>query len=423
MMQSASTHPMRQQADGSTDDGGVIVPQKKEEEVANFLLLLKNRSPTPEPQQAPSLVHSLSEDSSSRCSSHHYHHPPPHHAHPPTRQQQLHPETKGPYHSYHYPAPYGYQQHLDRPHYVDQPQNLHHHHQPPHVPMTNTSTPPPTTSSLSSCTDNVAWENLLSNSPLVFLKDRDLVPDSLFVAMAQMKPCSLTMADRVGCYKSRELGFIGMCCKHCGGQPGFGRYYPNSVRSLAQTTTSQTILKHIGSKCRFCPPHVRNAVQDLMRQQAAREGSGNTGRGSASTEGSSSPSSSRPRYGSRKIFFQRVWSRLHGDGSGAGPSNRNVSGGVIGPTKNSNISKDHHDDDDSTKNTVPDDISHQTPSDLDEESSSLGTAGSSELHDHHHHHLELSVKTNYKRKSRFGALPMTGKRVKVTSPHHRLTAD
>lgn len=142
----------------------------------------------------------------------------------------------------------------------------------------------------------MSWDMLLGDSNLVFMKDKDLVPDALFVAMAQMKSCQLTQADRVGCYKNREIGFTGMCCKHCGGQPGFGRYYPNSVRSLAQTTTSQTILKHIGSKCRFCPPHVRQAVLELQRQQAAKEGL----------------SSHRPRYGSRKIFFQRMWARLHG---------------------------------------------------------------------------------------------------------------
>jgi hypothetical protein len=143
---------------------------------------------------------------------------------------------------------------------------------------------------------DVSWELLLGDGKLVFMKDRDLVPDALFVAMAQMKSCKLTQADRVGCYKNRELGFLGMACKHCGGQPGFGRYYPNSVRSLAQTTTSQTILKHIGTKCRFCPPHVRQAVLELQRQQAAKEGI----------------AAGRPRYGSRKIFFQRMWARLHG---------------------------------------------------------------------------------------------------------------
>jgi len=131
---------------------------------------------------------------------------------------------------------------------------------------------------------------------LVLPKDRKLIPAALFVALGQMKPCRLTQSDRVGCYKTRDIGFLGMCCKHCGGQPGFGRYFPNSVRSLAQTTTSQTILKHIGGKCRFCPPNVRKAVLELQRQQAHKE----------------HLSTGRPRYGSRKIFFQRMWSRLHG---------------------------------------------------------------------------------------------------------------
>jgi hypothetical protein len=151
------------------------------------------------------------------------------------------------------------------------------------------------------------------SNPLVQLKDRDFVPDSLFVAMLQMKVCYLTQADRVGCYKTRDLGFIGMCCKHCNGQPGFGRYFPNSVRSLAQTTTSQTILKHIASKCRFCPPNVREVVVELQRQQTIRDALAvaNGGSSDSTPNVAGTTSTTRPRYGSRKIFFHRVWSRLH----------------------------------------------------------------------------------------------------------------
>jgi hypothetical protein len=144
-------------------------------------------------------------------------------------------------------------------------------------------------------TMGISWESLIEGSQLVSMSDRELVPDALFVSMAQMKPCVLTESDRVGCYKSRPEAFAGLCCRHCGGQPGFGKYFPETVRSLAQTTTSQTILKHIGSKCRFCPPFIRQAVLELQRQQTLKE----------------SGSSSRPRYGSRKIFFQRIWGRLH----------------------------------------------------------------------------------------------------------------
>ena len=58
------------------------------------------------------------------------------------------------------------------------------------------------------------------------------------------------------------------------------------------------MLKHIAQKCRFCDPAVRSAVLQLQQIQAAREGL----------------ASGRPRYGSRKIFFQRIWARLHGVG-------------------------------------------------------------------------------------------------------------
>jgi len=46
----------------------------------------------------------------------------------------------------------------------------------------------------------------------------------------------------------------------------------------------------------MCPPTVRKAVLELQRQQAHKE----------------HLNSGRPRYGSRKIFFQRMWARLHG---------------------------------------------------------------------------------------------------------------
>lgn len=144
---------------------------------------------------------------------------------------------------------------------------------------------------------NVDYDDLIAGSCLVDSTDRELVPPTLFVAMAQMKPCTLSHADRVGSYKSREIGFTGMSCKFCGGQPGFGRFFPASIRSLAQTTTSQTIVKHISTKCHHVPSDIRKVVLDLQHYQITQEG----------------VSSSRPRYGSRKIFFERIWSRLHGE--------------------------------------------------------------------------------------------------------------
>jgi hypothetical protein len=166
----------------------------------------------------------------------------------------------------------------------------------------------------------------LLESTLVLPKDRELIPASVFVAMTQLKPCRVTRQDRIGSYKNREVGFLGLCCKHCGGtspkktrlrrslfclyhkgvspphlafcavtgQPGFGRYFPAKVRSLAQSTTTQTIFKHLTRNCRFIPFEIRNALIELQRQE------------------DTPVIQERRRYGSRKVFFQRVWTRLHG---------------------------------------------------------------------------------------------------------------
>lgn len=383
---------------------------------------------------------------------HHHHstHSLPHHCTPP-RPRSYASVTSYSSADYEQAPPYGsgpsYGSYGGHPHhhlYDDMPPSsasYFDHGSPAHPPRTFAE-PAPSTLSLSPSTSSTmtdttggplvplaSWEDLLGDdSTLVLLSDRDLVPDALFVAMAQMKPCTLTMADRVGCYKTREFGFVGMCCKHCGGQPGFGRYFPNSVRSLAQTTTSQTILKHIGAKCRFCPPDIRQAVLELQRQQAIVEGAAAVTSSNSSVSGGNSNTAAaaaaggRPRYGSRKIFFQRVWSRLHGT-SKTGSIVRSSSSEAETTSNNSGsssaVATAEDEDDNLTKQTSSssssssDDASNETPSDLDEESSSLCT-------------LEVETTSNGngspKRKHRFGALPIN-KRVKVTSPHHRLHAD
>ena len=212
-------------------------------------------------------------------------------------------------------------------------------------------------------------------------------------------------------FQTRPIGYLGLCCGHCGGQPGFGRYYPNSVRSLAQTTTSQTILKHVTSKCRYCPDDIRRAVLDL--QQMGSEENSPVG---------------RPRYGSRKIFFQRIWQRLHQQEDGASSAEM--------ATSSSSASSCCCDDDGEeeattttvassftsrssgmTKLTLNESASNETPSDLDEEQS-LATYSNDTIDD-------ASTAFNHRSTgvaSGWGYNPQHHQ-VKVTSPVHRLTAD
>ena len=165
----------------------------------------------------------------------------------------------------------------------------------------------------------IQYDLLIQGSPLVSVQDKDLVPGHVFLAIAQMQPCQLAEADRVGCYKSRPIGFTGMCCRYCQGHshsgPGFGKFFPNSVRSLAQTTTTQTIVKHIAFKCHRCPKNIRNAVSALLRDANANNSNAN-GKQLANAPLGVPSDDTRPKYGSRKEFFQRVWDRLHGHPQG-----------------------------------------------------------------------------------------------------------
>ncbi|KAL7465954.1 hypothetical protein ACHAXS_006264 [Conticribra weissflogii] len=154
---------------------------------------------------------------------------------------------------------------------------------------------------------SIKYDLLIQGSHLVSIQDKDLVPGYIFLALAQMKPCIISPDDRVGSYKNRPLNFLGMCCKHCEGRsgPGFGKFFPNSLRSLAQTTTTQTIVKHIALKCKKCPTDIKETVAALMREADNSDKPAYAPRGASESDG-------RPKYGSRKEFFQRVWDRLHG---------------------------------------------------------------------------------------------------------------
>lgn len=136
---------------------------------------------------------------------------------------------------------------------------------------------------------------VVDNRPLVFENDRSLISDYLFLTLEQMAPCTLMEADRVGCYKTRKVGFPGLACKHCVGQAGCGRYFPASEASLSQTTTSQTIMNHVRN-CRRCPNEIRENLEIMKRNRMGPDGK----------------RADKPKHGGRKVFFHRLWCRIQG---------------------------------------------------------------------------------------------------------------
>ena len=180
----------------------------------------------------------------------------------------------------------------------------------------------------------------VDSRPLVFPDDKSLISDYLFLTLEQMAPCTLMEADRVGCYKTRQVGFPGLACKHCVGQAGCGRYFPASEASLSQTTTSQTIMNHVRN-CRRCPIEIRENLEIMKRNRMGPDGK----------------RADKPKHGGRKVFFHRLWCRIQGlpfeEGKGAPKESKKKKlykkpGPVPKVKKNLDSDTDTEDDDSAT---------------------------------------------------------------------------
>lgn len=140
--------------------------------------------------------------------------------------------------------------------------------------------------------ESLSWNDVVDSSALVEARDIHLVPDPTLFALAQMKMWPLTKEDRIGRHSEQPLGFVGMCCKFCGGKTGrprYGRYFPSSLKTLAKPASCDRIANHIASECPMCPDKIRIVLRKLQHRELSNE----------------------RRYGSRNIFFQRLWNRLH----------------------------------------------------------------------------------------------------------------
>jgi hypothetical protein len=127
--------------------------------------------------------------------------------------------------------------------------------------------------------------------PVVAEDDKLLVTEYLFTLLDQMETCYFAEQDRVGGrskVKDCDLGYPGLQCKHCSGKAGFGRYFPVSLAALTSANSDRNIFNHI-VKCRRCPVEVRENLQHLLQQQHVLKN----------------------RRGSRKLFFMKVWARMH----------------------------------------------------------------------------------------------------------------
>lgn len=115
--------------------------------------------------------------------------------------------------------------------------------------------------------------------------------------MSQMQPCVFTEADRLGRRRNLEVGFAGLACRHCFGVYGSGRFFPSSVKTMADASkTLDVIYRHV-MKCKNCPNNIKGGLRNL--------------RDFHDSERSKMP------FGNQRAFFVKIWGRLHESGDDA----------------------------------------------------------------------------------------------------------
>ena len=139
-------------------------------------------------------------------------------------------------------------------------------------------------------------EELIQDSIIVTTQERGLVPDVVLVAYGQLKPCRLEQMDKAGWYKDREIGFPGLCCKHCGGRPSSGRYFPKTGDNFLRSS-KHSIIRHLIELCTSCPDNIRSVLQRLQHKDALKADFSNAEDAAV--------------LGAGKNFHQLLWVRLY----------------------------------------------------------------------------------------------------------------
>jgi len=126
---------------------------------------------------------------------------------------------------------------------------------------------------------------------LVLEEDKLLLTDYFFYLMKQLKLCRFGESDRKTRGGKREkikIGYGGLQCVHCADVPNSRKFFWSNVDRLANSFAE--IPGHI-LKCRRCTQQTKDALLQLKQLHSEQM-------------------SKLPR-GSQKVFFRRMWRRLH----------------------------------------------------------------------------------------------------------------
>ena len=128
------------------------------------------------------------------------------------------------------------------------------------------------------------------NRPLVLPEDKPYIAEFLYLVMDQLQACRFTEADR-NKRRLKDVGCIGVECKHCVGQVDSRKFFWSSVNAVESNFVS--VHTHM-MECQMIPEPLKEQLAELKKLRKEQTAALKTG--------------------SQKAFFSRVWKRLHGEG-------------------------------------------------------------------------------------------------------------
>jgi len=146
--------------------------------------------------------------------------------------------------------------------------------------------PPPIENESLDVLAQVATNFNASQYPLVGPEDKPTIADFLYRVMEQLQPCRFTDADR-NKRRSKNLGSIGVECRHCAGKIDGRKFFWSSVSAAESNFVS--VHSHM-MECRYIDGGLKT---ELARLKSLRR-----------------EQTSQLKNGSQKAFFTRVWERL-----------------------------------------------------------------------------------------------------------------
>mmetsp|Transcript_1661 Transcript_1661/g.3033 ORF Transcript_1661/g.3033 Transcript_1661/m.3033 type:complete len:1191 (-) Transcript_1661:3341-6913(-) len=135
----------------------------------------------------------------------------------------------------------------------------------------------------------VATDATAVSKPLVVPEDESQIAGFIYLVMKQLQPCRFTEADR-NKRRLKDVGCIGVECKHCAGQVDGRKFFWSSVSAVESNFVS--VHTHM-MECKAIPNELKEELAHLKTLRKEH--------------------TSRLKTGSQKAFFARVWERLHAD--------------------------------------------------------------------------------------------------------------